>query len=506
MEVLEPRLLLAADVDLAVDGVTAAGTAEMHATIPVGWTVRNSGGESGTADWLDRIFLSSDSVLDANDQELVARSARYQTPLVSEGTYTAQTNLVIPSTTPGAQFLLFVTDDDQRQEETDEDNNVFAHPITITAPDVDLTVSGASAPSSGIAGQQILVSWTVQNQGTEAAAASWIDRIYLSTDQVLDESDPYIGGLSAADFQQLAGGDGYTRSATMRLDGEAVGDQFLLIVTDADQGQGETDSTNNVFSQAFHVDAPNLTLTVATAPSTAVAGAQIPVTWTVQNTGTFVAEAVWYDAVYFSQDANFDQQDGRLLNNYNGSISLQPGDSYTRTQNASLYNAPIGDGFLLFVADADDFFTNSSNVQLETDESDNVLALPITISGPDLAITAALAPATGVTGGQIEVSWTVANQGPAATASQWYDVFYISSDEVLDDEDRQIESMYAGDRSPLAAGSVYTVTERIELDEAPSGEQFLLIHTDGISRPGGNRRGEQYRRDSDHDHGAELDR
>ena len=82
----------------------------------------------------------------------------------------------------------------------------------------------------------------------------------------------------------------------------------------------------------------------------------------------------------------------------------------------SLSYAPIGGGFLLFVADSYDFFTTSTNEQLESDETDNVFALPFSIAGPDLTIPDASAPATGVSGGQIEVSWTVANVGAATAA------------------------------------------------------------------------------------------
>jgi subtilase family serine protease len=100
----------------------------------------------------------------------------------------------------------------------------------------------------------------------------------------------------------------------MSLNAGVTGDQFLLIIADGDGRQGETDEGNNAFSLPLHVDAPNLTLTGATAPALATVGTQIPVTWTVQNTGSVSAEASWIDAVYFGDDV-FDQADTQPISN-----------------------------------------------------------------------------------------------------------------------------------------------------------------------------------------------
>ena len=143
----------------------------------------------------------------------------------------------------------------------------------------------------------------------------------------------------------------------------------------------------------------------------------------------------------------------------------------------SLSYPPIGGGFLLFVADSYDFLTTSTNEQLESDETDNVFALPFSIAGPDLTIPDASAPATGVSGGQIEVSWTVANVGAATAADHSYDNFYLSTDPLFDSSDVQIGSFSSP--STIDPGESYSPSTTLPLHQASPGPQFVLLVVDG---------------------------
>lgn len=54
----------------------------------------------------------------------------------------------------------------------------------------DIIISNLVVPSSSILGGQFPVSWTVNNQGSEATeSAFWYDEIYFSADEILDEED-----------------------------------------------------------------------------------------------------------------------------------------------------------------------------------------------------------------------------------------------------------------------------------------------------------------------------
>ena len=104
------------------------------------------------------------------------------------------------------------------------------------------------------------------------------------------------------------------------------------------------------------------------------------------------ANGYWYDYVFMSNDDKLDNSDIYLTYAYSGyNTPLAPNSSYTiNYQSISLpANAGLGDRYLLFVADY-------SNYLGETNEADNVVATPITLSAPDLVVSGATAPQSGL--------------------------------------------------------------------------------------------------------------
>ncbi|MFM6403361.1 MAG: CARDB domain-containing protein, partial [Microcystis sp.] len=133
-----------------------------------------------------------------------------------------------------------------------------------------------------------------------------------------------------------------------------------------------------------------------------------------------------------------------------------------------------GDRYLLFVDDG-------SRNQSETNENNNVQAIAINFSASDLTITNATAPSTAVVGSNINVSWTVKNQGNGAANGNWYDYIYVSNDAILDNSDTYITQEYIDSQTPLAADGSYTITRNITLPNnvAFTGDRYLLFVTDG---------------------------
>ncbi|WP_414521415.1 CARDB domain-containing protein, partial [Umezakia ovalisporum] len=151
--------------------------------------------------------------------------------------------------------------------------------------------------------------------------------------------------------------------------------------------------------------------------------------------------------------------------------------SYTISSNITLPNTAPGNRYLLFRSD-------SYNYQGETDETNNTLAVPITLGAPDLVISAATAPASGNIGGSLEVSWTVTNQGTGAAERDWYDGIYISDDEILDSSDTQVTWEYIGEQTPLAADGSYTISSNITLPNTAPGNRYLLFRSDSYNYQG----------------------
>ena len=221
--------------------------------------------------------------------------------------------------------------------------------------------------------------------------------------------------------------------------------------------QGETNENNNRLVVPIQVVTPNLTMTAASAPTEALVNQTIAVSFTVENTGTDPASGFWTDRVYLSVDQTLSGND-RLVGSFyaGGNSPLAGGGHYTVNGTVTLPADLTGARFLLFVADGD-------QRQGETDETDNLFSVPITITAPNLVIGDAVAPASAVVGGQIDVSFKVTNSGASSAVAAWSDRVYLSNDQTWDSGDRLVASIPTGANSPLAAAASYTVQQTMSL-------------------------------------------
>src|SRR5262249_42040688 len=152
--------------------------------------------------------LTADGSLPSYYSYLAYVGISSQTPLAPGASYTVTQDVTVPASTgPGSWYFVVATDRDGYQGESREDNNIRAASFTVRSPDLTIV---ATAPDAAPAGDVIDVSWTVTNQGSVPALASyWYDEVYLSTDQVLDTHDTWLW----SDYLQrapLAAGASYT--------------------------------------------------------------------------------------------------------------------------------------------------------------------------------------------------------------------------------------------------------------------------------------------------------
>jgi len=141
------------------------------------------------------------------------------------------------------------------------------------------------------------------------------------------------------------------------------------------------------------------------------------VSWTVRNTGLLDASGGWSDGVYLSEDPLLDAADTQLNWLYH-SASLTPEGSYDAAMRVTVpsWQRVGGTHYLLFVADRDARLA-------EMDETNNVRAVPMELSGPDLAATEASASASSASPGEnVRVRFTIVNRGTVATKTNyWWD-------------------------------------------------------------------------------------
>ena len=232
---------------------------------------------------------------------------------------------------------------------------------------------------------------------------------------------------------------------------------------------------------------PNLTVTAASvAPPAGNLGDQFSVSYTIANQGT--ADAVgldmgpggefgWNDHIYFSIDQTWDGSDTLVSENFVPGV-LFPGESYSQTLRFPMpTTVPGGAHYLLIVTDAFDAVG-------ETAEANNVKAIPISLTAPDLVTTTATGPSSAILNGAIDVSWSVSNQGSVPAAGDWSDGIYLSRDNKFDLGDSFVYSEDVPGQTPLMPGTTYTAYRSITIPNVGIGTFWLLFITnDPNSQP-----------------------
>jgi hypothetical protein len=309
----------------------------------------------------------------------------------------------------------------------------------------DLVVTAASAPANPKLGVPFTVSWTASNMGDAAATAGAWDGVYLSTDnQFNPEFDQWVGQAERPIATVNAGGS-YQSSAEVEIGGSSLAPLYVLVVVDQFAEQAESNESNNVFAIAIQPVAPDVDLTItATAPATAQVGQSFNVSWTVTNAGTDRARGWEVDRVLLSDDATLDRDgtDQPVASFSSEGDPLAAGGSYTKNRSVAL--SSIGQKYLLFVVDY-------GQNQIETNETNNVIAKAIAISGPDLTVTAgSVTPTQARPGQSVNVSFTVKNVGNADADGAWSDAILLSRDDEFDGDEVFLTNVAAGGEGSVA--------------------------------------------------------
>ncbi len=298
--------------DLVAIDVTGPATAVAEASATFDFTVRNDGIVAAAPAWVDTVYLSSDPVV-GND---IPVGSRVNSAGLGAGNqYSASVTAAIPEELLGDYFIIVRTNTGGLLNEgTATTNNTFisTNPISISQPDrPNLVVTDIAIPSDELSGRGMEVSWTVMNLGDGLAPGLWLDRVYASTNDELDDGDLLLGEQLRT--MALDSGEMYT-GMLMTQAPSLPGDYTLIVVTDAADSVNEGvtgDEDDNVSAAIgpFHVDtfdatamaditaAPgNTPVTisgVATVAGTSTPAAEVPVVVRITTQGIerqFVAE------------------------------------------------------------------------------------------------------------------------------------------------------------------------------------------------------------------------
>ncbi|HEX7993735.1 MAG TPA: CARDB domain-containing protein, partial [Streptosporangiaceae bacterium] len=290
------------------------------------------------------------------------------------------------------------------------------------------------------------------------------------------------------------------------------------VISTALLANGATCTTNDqcssgVCSRGVCVASPDLIVASLTGVPAQVSAQQlVAASWTVNNQGAASAHGstvpccaqtdhgsyqynnIWFDRFFLSTDAALSTDDvfiGEYARPDN--FTLAAGASYTASASIHIPTAAAGSYYLILVTDA------YGNRVLESGETNNTFAIPVTVGQADLVATALTGvPAQASQQQILPISWTVKNQATAGAASGslvpcctqtdhgsyqynniWFDRFFLSTDAALSTDDVFIGEYARPDNFTLAAGASYTASASIHVPSVAAGSYYLILVTDG---------------------------
>ncbi len=475
--------------DLIVEAVVADAAGLSGEPISVEWTVLNAGDRSsGATAWTDAVYLSQDGSFDPAADTKVAEFD-HDGILPAGERYSRAESVDLPPALVGTWHVFVCTDvGDDVIEPGNEGNNCTdsGTPLEVGAFEPDLDAFNVSGEASGLSGSPIEVSWSVRNVGErETTEEAWVDRVYLSTNQVLDGEDDLLaefvheGALAVVNEYQMV------REVTLSSGG--AGPRYIIVKTDAVGDVFELGREgNNVAAAPTTTDVicvePDLRVSEVSAPLVGDSGWPIDVSWTVVNAGNRATQTrSWRDRVYLSQDPDLDTGADLMLGEFswNDGLGAAGGgdDTYTRDINVTLPHALDGVHYLFVITDYWDRVEECDN------EGNNVVETPVAITigltTVDLQVESCDTPGGAFAGQPISVSWSIANRGDSVTpATSWRDGVYLSLDLILDPV-ADVSLGSAVHAEPLGPG----ITEPMEASftvprSTAPGDYYVLVWTD----------------------------
>ncbi|MBT9394790.1 hypothetical protein KLP40_16610 [Hymenobacter sp. NST-14] len=376
-------------------------------------------------------YLSTDATLSAAD--VLLGTAAGGSLYGGYRDYRGGSFTVPAGTVPGAYYVLFVADGQNKEAETNETNNVSSAALAVLPPTIDLTVEQVRlGQNSTPAGLAITADSYLLNRGNSSAGSSSMG-YYLSTDATLSATDVLLG---TAPGGTLYAGGYNSFNTTLTIPATTTpGNYYVLFVADYQNQVVETDEANNVASAALLV-APPFTGTVVpysgtatiTTCNTIVYDHGGPNNYGNNANGTLVINPGTAGSKV-QLGFNFLQLDGCCdqLTVYDGATTSAPliGVYYS---SPGVITATNSSGSLTLVFTSSNYSTYAgfevvvSCVSGSSTQPDLAPFLPYTTSGTALA------------GSQLYVQTGIRNQGASEAGSSNLG-YYLSTDNILDAAD-----------------------------------------------------------------------
>lgn len=471
--------------------------------VPASFTVTNIGAVTANPNWTDYGYLSPSPGFDPLSKSI--GSTIHTSSLAPSGSYNVNQTYAVSGTAPGTYTLFLRTDSNGGGAadpfgfvtESNELNNMVGLSVTLpTYPDL-----AGSNPSIGtiIVNQNgsfsIPATFVVTNLGTNPALASWQDFGYLSSNGVLDTSSLVLG--SNLRSTNLVGGANYTFSKTFTTSGVSPGNYTLFLKADGETTGfqtsnglvAESSETNNAVPVSITLPTfPDLSIsspTVGTITENQNGTFNIPVTFTVNNTGASAAQPNWNDFGYLSTNGLLDASSTSIGSNFRNT-ALAASGSYNVSKTFVTATSITPGTYTLFLKTDAQSSATAAGFVTEANESNNATSgLSVVLPAyPDLVISN---PSVGTITKNpnntynIPVTYTVTNSGGSTAQPNWNDFGYLSSNGQLDSSSSSIGSQFRG--TALVVSGNYNVTKTFVTGVVAAGNYTVFVKADAQSNP-----------------------
>lgn len=212
------------------------------------WGVTNQGPAAASGSWYDSVWFSTNGLLDASSVVIGNFWVNQTVPV--NGTYWQTNSLALPMNASG-DYTLFVQVDASHSiyesKLSDKASAGVSGFLTLSPP--DLRPVSVVAPAIVFYYQTnpvVPISWNVTNQGVGAAVGGWYDRVWFSTNGVLDASSVALSDVYIN--QAVAPQTAYSQTGFFTLPLNGPGLYTLFVQSDIYNWVYESDEDNNVSS------------------------------------------------------------------------------------------------------------------------------------------------------------------------------------------------------------------------------------------------------------------
>lgn len=463
--------------DLVPTQIIVPDTISVGQLIPIQYRIANQGiaGLQGV-NVATKFYISNMSYFNVNYATLLGTDEASLSLDINQSALLT-TALVMPSNvSAGNRYIYAVADaNDNVYEYTGETNNTLrSNLVNVKVYPLDLRIESIQGPQTMEWGQTATFAVTVKNNSTvPTLASSWEDRLFISNDNVYNNSD--IRVPQNQNGQTLNPGESYTLNYSVTIPFGSNSNIYLIAIADFNNANPDINNANNLAAYPLSVTTvptPDLAISqFSIVNDEIVSGQAAQLVYTVSNQGSVSINAgSWNDKVFLSTSANANFEIGSKTMTQK---SLAAGESYTDTL---IFTVPLpNNGNLNFK-----FSANAANTLFETNRSNNDSTFAHEVSLPlpgDLVVRNITIPDTLTSGQKLNANWTIANIGENSLSGRnLRTLVYLSTDTVFDANDKMIGNAVTSVLE-LAPGESLTQQSSMHISGFNEGNYYIIVKT-----------------------------